>query len=251
MAFDINPNIEIEHICRWTKSYFTQNGNPTTKAIIGMSGGKDSTIAAALLCKAIGPERVYGVIMPDGEMEDKVLAIEICEKLGMEYEICDIQEPLKALYSHTLKSDYSEKYAVKTNTPARIRMTVLYAIAAAIGGRVVNTCNYSEDYVGFSTKYGDLAGDFSIFKNYPVRWVRMIGEALELPLEWIYKVPSDGMCGSSDESVFGFTYEILDKYLIENVLPEDEKIFQKIQEMHNRNRHKEVINLPAPKSGLV
>ena len=125
-------------------------------------------------------------------------------------------------------------------------MAVLYAVAAEIGGRVANTCNYSEDYIGFSTKYGDLAGDFSVLQEYPMRWVREIGEELSLPLGWVYKTPEDGMCGQSDEEKFGFTYGMLDNYLIDEVTP-PYYIYSVIEKMHKNNVHKNAINLPRPR----
>lgn len=234
---------EIEHIIDWIKDYFVKNG-PNSKAVIGMSGGKDSTIVATLLCKALGPEKVYGVIMPEGEMRDQRLAEEICDYLGMDYRVVNIKDIVDATY-RSIGHNCEHNHQITTNTPARIRMAILYAVAAEVGGRVANTCNKSEDYVGFSTKYGDLAGDFSIFENYPVRWVCEIGEGLELPDSWVYKVPDDGMCGQTDEDKFGFTYKTLDAYLIDDIVPEYDT-YKKIKEMNERNKHKNVINLPRP-----
>ena len=235
---------EIEHICNWIKRYFVDNG-PNSKAVIGMSGGKDSTITAALLCEALGPDRVYGVIMPDGEMKDLDLAVKICEGLDIEYRIINIKDIVANFYN-AFGHDCTSNDRITTNTPARIRMAVLYAVAAEIGGRVANTCNYSEDYIGFSTKYGDLAGDFSVLQEYPMRWVREIGEELSLPLGWVYKTPEDGMCGQSDEEKFGFTYEMLDNYLIDEAIP-PYYIYSAIEKMHKNNVHKGAINLPRPR----
>ena len=241
----IDVEKEIEHIIGWIKTYFVENG-PNSKAVIGISGGKDSTITAALLCKALGPERVCGVIMPDTEMKDQRLAEEICEHFGIEYRIANIGGAMSAFYDVLHEVDVcTRNLQVCTNAPARMRMMVLYAVAAEVGGRVVNTCNRSEDYVGFSTKYGDLAGDFSVLQNYPVRWVKEIGSALGLPDSWVEKIPDDGMCSQTDEDKFGFTYEILDAFLIGDVIPEYD-IYKKIKEMHYRNKHKDAINLPKP-----
>ena len=244
----IEAEKEIEHICDWIKKYFVDNG-PNSKAVIGMSGGKDSNIIAALLRKGLGPERVYGVIMPDGEMKDKHIAIEVCKDLGIKYEICDIHKAVEGIYD-AIGKDYVND-TVKTNTPARIRMTTLYAIAANVGGRVVNTCNKSEDYIGWSTKYGDLAGDFSVLQDYPVRWVKEIGYCLvEQGIigdkSWVDKIPDDGMCGQSDEDKFGFTYETLDALLIDGIVPTYD-VYSTIMKMHNNNAHKEAIRLPKPR----
>lgn len=240
----IEVDKEIEHICDWIKEYFVKNG-PNAKAVVGMSGGKDSTITAALLCKALGPGRVYGVIMPDGKMADRDLAIEICDHLGIEYRIVNIHGITSSFYT-AFGNHCEENDRITTNTPARIRMAVLYAVAAEIGGRVANTCNKSEDYVGFSTKYGDLAGDFSVLQDYPVRWVKEIGDSLGLKLQWVRKTPDDGMCGQSDEDKFGFTYETLDACIIDDVVP-DYDTYKKIKTMHNNNTHKDAIQLPRPR----
>lgn len=239
----IEVDKEIEHICDWIKKYFVDNG-PNAKAVIGMSGGKDSTIAAAMLCKALGPERVYGVIMPDGNMRDQELAIKICNCYHMDYRIIDIGNITSSFYA-TFGNDCTNNDRITTNTPARIRMMVLYAVAAEVNGRVVNTCNKSEDYVGFSTKYGDLAGDFSVFQNYPVRWVREIGLGLGVPYPWVLKTPDDGMCGLSDEDKFGFTYETLDSLIIDEVVPPYD-VYNAIMKMHKNNVHKDAIRLPKP-----
>lgn len=240
----IEVDKEIEHICDWIKEYFVKNG-PNAKAVVGMSGGKDSTITAALLCKALGSERVYGVIMPDGDMKDKQLAIDICEHFNMNHRVVDIG-PITSVFYNAFGNECENNDRITTNTPARIRMAVLYAVAAEIGGRVVNTCNKSEDYVGFSTKYGDLAGDFSVLQDYPVRWVKEIGDGLNVPQRWVYKTPDDGMCGLSDEDKFGFTYETLDAYLVDDVVP-DYDVYKKIKSMHNSNTHKDCIHLPQPR----
>lgn len=235
---------EITNITNWIKKYFVENG-PNSKAIIGMSGGKDSTIAAALLVRALGAERVIGVIMPDGKQADLEDAEEICRILNIQYHIINITNITEHFYD-ALSSDYKINNTVLTNTPSRIRMTMLYAVAANVHGRVVNTCNKSEDYVGYSTKYGDLAGDFSIFKNYTVREVLAIGDIMnEIPSNYVHKIPMDGMCGKIDEDNLGFSYDTLDEYLINGVMPEY-KIYKNIEERHNRNKHKACINLPAP-----
>lgn len=241
-----NPEEEIRHICDWIKNYFVSNG-PEAKAVIGISGGKDSTIAAALLCRALGPERVIAVLMPQGEQNDFKDALWVCEYLEINNKyIINIGDICGTLYDELNYVNLIPNNRVLTNTPARIRMSILYAVAAIVGGRVVNTCNHSEDFVGFSTKYGDLAGDFSLFKNYCVSEILQIGDYLGLPKDLVHKVPSDGMCGMSDEEKMGFTYQEVDNMLLYNELPEYEK-YKKIIQAHENNKHKECINLPAPK----
>ena len=247
------PKQEIENICTWIKNYFIENG-PNSKAVIGISGGKDSTVAAMLLVKALGNDRVVGVMMPEYEQDDIDDSYKVCEFLGIKQYVIDIGPACNALYEELSAeiNGIAANAAVNTNTPSRIRMTTLYAIAAMIGGRVANTCNWSEDYVGYSTKYGDLAGDFAILSRYAVREVIAMGCVLAqefgIPVELITKAPSDGMCGKTDEDNLGFTYDTLDSLLLDGIVPEYE-IYKNIQERHKRNEHKtHTIRLPAPNS---
>ena len=240
---NINPEVEIAHIVDEIKQYFVDNGNKNTKAVIGISGGKDSTIAAALLVRALGADRVIGVMMPEGEQKDISDSREVCQLLGIHAEEINIGPAVDALYGCIGYGD-CEIPAVRTNTPARIRMATLYAIAAIYGGRVINTGNASEFYVGYTTKYGDLAGDFAILKDYYVRDVLAIGDALdELPPHLVHKAPGDGMSGKTDEDNMGFTYEALDAYLIDSIVPEYD-VLRNIEERHKRNRHKQDIRIP-------
>ena len=240
---NINPEVEIAHIVDEIKQYFVDNGNKNTKAVIGISGGKDSTIAAALLVRALGADRVIGAMMPEGEQKDIADSREVCQLLGIHAEEINIGPAVDALYGCIGYGD-CEIPAVRTNTPARIRMATLYAIAAIYGGRVINTGNASEFYVGYTTKYGDLAGDFAILKDYYVRDVLAIGDALdELPPHLVHKAPGDGMSGKTDEDNMGFTYEALDAYLIDSIVPEYD-VLRNIEERHKRNRHKQDIRIP-------
>ena len=238
---------EIEHIVDWIKHYFVRNG-ADSKAIIGISGGKDSTIAAALCVRALGKDRVIGVLMPHGKQEDIEDARKICNILGIQSVEINIGETCLCLYEAIntgcdYENSVSANKAVTTNLPARIRMTTLYAIAAMVGGRVCNTCNRSENYIGYSTKYGDHAGDFSPLGHYTVRELLAIGDALGLPHDLVHKIPADGMCGSSDEANLGFTYEELDTYLLEDIAPKYETL-KLIEQAHARNIHK-MINIPT------
>lgn len=233
---------KLEQICAWIKDYFIDNG-PDCKAVIGISGGKDSSVCAALLCRALDPDRVVAVKMPQGEQSDIADANEIIEYLGITevYEV-NIGPACDATLA-SLPSGMAGLPQVYTNIPARERMKVLYAIAAAVHGRVCNTCNRSEDYVGYSTKFGDMAGDFSLLSNYTVREVLEIGEMLRLPNHLLYKTPADGLCGQTDENNLGFRYATLDAFLLDFVYPEYE-VYQRIMQRHSRNLHK--LN-PMPK----
>lgn len=228
---------EIDRIVAWIREWFAQNG-PKASAVIGISGGKDSSICAALLVKALGRDRVMGVLMPDGEQADIRDSYAIAEFLDMQYRVINIGAATSAL-KQTLAQQFELSEDTRINIPPRIRMTVLYAVAQSIpgGGRVANTCNKSEDYIGYSTKYGDAAGDFSILADFTVSQVRQIGKALGLPADLVFKTPSDGLSGKSDEDKIGFTYETLDRYIMEGVC-EDEAVRQKIDRMHVLNLHK-------------
>ena len=244
------PAEECEHIVNWIKEYFVKNG-PDSKAIIGISGGKDSTVAAALCVKALGPDKVLGVLMPQGEQADIDDARRVCEHLGIIALEINIDDACAELYKVIDKAIYDDintsimfNPAITSNLPARIRMTTLYAVAAECGGRVCNTCNRSENYVGYSTKFGDHAGDFAPLEEYTVREVLEIGDTLGLPHDLVHKTPNDGMCGSSDEDKLGFTYETLDAYLLDGTVPEYETL-KKIEQAHNRNLHKlHSVNMP-------
>ena len=244
----IDAEKEIQHIVDEIKHYFVKNGNENTKAVIGISGGKDSTIAAALLVRALGPDRVVGVMMPESVQTDIDDSRKVCENLGIQSFEIDIGPTCEKLYKYFQDCTFGELMVnpqIRTNTPARIRMTTLYMVAAAVGGRVINTGNASELYVGYTTKYGDLAGDFAILRDYYVRDVYAIGDVLtELPYELVHKTPGDGMSGKTDEDNMGFTYEVLDAYLLDEVNPDYETLY-KIIERHNRNDHKRCINLPC------
>ena len=222
----------------WIKDYFKDN--PDGKAIIGISGGKDSTIAAALCVEALGADRVIGVMMPNGAQNDINDSYEVVRILGIEPIEINIGRAYKAL-TDILKLEYGVDILpsiVTTNTPARIRMTTLYMVAGMYpNSRVVNTCNRSEDYVGYSTKYGDAAGDFSPLGNLTVREVLSIGDELDLPKHLVHKTPSDGMCGKTDEDNLGFTYDELDDYILGTDYVSEETI-EKIERLHKATRHK-------------
>ena len=235
-TFDVEK--EIPHMIAEIRKYFTKNGTKTTKAVIGISGGKDSTIAAALLCRALGPENVFGVLMPCGEQTDIEDSFKVVKYLHMPYTVVNIGTTMDALVEAIPEQYFGTGNDVfYTNTPARLRMTTLYGIAALIGGRVIHTGNASELYIGYTTKFGDMAGDFSIFKDYYVREILAIGEYLGLPDELVHKAPGDGMSGKTDEDNFGFTYKVLDDYLIDDITPSYETL-RLIEERHKKNIHK-------------
>jgi NAD+ synthase len=242
---EFDPAEQVIAIENFIKNYFVENGSPDTKAVIGISGGKDSTIAAALLVRALGPDRVIGVKMPNGTQSDIDDAVEVCNLLGIRHFNINIGDAYNHLIADFMNTNLSVNSQIETNTPARLRMTTLYMVAAAVGGRVCNTGNASELFIGYTTKYGDLAGDFALFRNLTVREIYAIGDYLELPILLVHKHPSDGMSGKTDEENTGIPYDAIDDYLLDGIIP-DTEIYQKMIAAHKRNIHKQVINLPAP-----
>lgn len=232
-----------KQIVEWIGDYFQKNASPWTKAVIGISGGKDSSVVAALCVDALGPNRVLGVLMPQGEQPDIEVALKLCQKLGIAYVEINIKEAVQALYDGLERSGLSLNDVVIFNTPARVRMTMLYAVSGLVGGRVANTSNLSEDWVGYATKFGDTAGDFSPLSNLTVAEVKAVGRELGLGPEFIDKTPIDGLCGQTDEDRLGFTYAALDEY-IRSKNCSDEATKGKIDRLHNLNQHK-VRPMPA------
>ena len=230
---------ESEKVIEWIKQYFKDNGKDCN-AIIGISGGCDSSVTAALLVKALGKDRVIGVLMPNGNQYDIDCSYQLVKFLDIKHYVININKPYLELTNEIdtkLKIDSKSYDIYRTNTPSRLRMATLYGISGLFNGRVANTCNLSEDYVGYSTKFGDSAGDFSPISNFTKTEVRELGEELGLPKNLIYKVPEDGMSFKSDEEKLGFTYEILDKYIRTGEI-DDLKIKEKIDKMHLANLHK-------------
>ena len=228
-----------DEVIKWIKDYFNENGKGC-KAVVGISGGTDSSVCAKLCVEALGKENVIGVLMPCGLQHDIDVSLALVKLLDIKYHVINIEEPvaqLRELIGKELDTDPNSVDAYKTNTPARIRMTTLYGISALYGGRVCNTCNLSEDWVGYSTKFGDSAGDFSPISYFTKTEVREIGRELGLPKLFVEKTPEDGMSGKSDEEKLGFTYEVLDKYIRTGVC-EDAKIKERIDYLHKINLHK-------------
>lgn len=200
----------------WIKSFFEENGKGCN-AIVGISGGKDSSVAAALCVEALGKDRVIGVLMPQGEQHDIDMAYMLVNHLGIKHYVVNIKAAVDGLLG-SMPQDLNISVQSKINLPPRIRMSTLYAVSQSCNGRVVNTCNLSEDWVGYATRYGDAAGDFSPLSNLTVTEVKQIGNVLGLPREMVEKTPIDGLCGKTDEENLGFTYAELDKYIREGVI---------------------------------
>ncbi len=205
-----------DQVVQWIRDWFEMNG-PGCNAVIGVSGGKDSSIVAALCVEALGKDRVIGVTMPNGVQKDISDSMKLINHLGIRYFNVNIGSAYQALMGEVEKELRTENLEVSSQTvinmPPRLRMTTLYAISQSLNGRVANTCNLSEDWVGYSTRYGDAAGDFSPLGGLTVQEVKAIGKELGLPIELVEKTPSDGLCGKSDEDNLGFTYAVLDQYI--------------------------------------
>ena len=193
----------------WIRDFFEKNGKGCN-AVVGISGGKDSSVVAALCVEALGKDRVIGVLMPCGEQSDIDMAQLLVDTLGIRHYIINIKDAVEGL-TKAIPFDLSDQSRV--NLPPRIRMSTLYAVSQSHNGRVANTCNLSEDWVGYSTRYGDSVGDFSPCSHLTVQEVKAIGRLLGLPAVLIDKAPSDGLCGKTDEDNLGFTYAVLDRYI--------------------------------------
>lgn len=233
-------------IVEWIRNWFEQNGKDCM-AVVGISGGKDSSVVAALCVEALGKDRVIGVLMPNGHQSDITDAYKLCELLNIKSIEVNIKETVDSVYDAIRYGVYDNtrqgfdelniSVQSRINLPPRIRMATLYAISQSVNGRVANTCNLSEDWVGYATKYGDAAGDFSPLSQLTVTEVKAIGRELGLPSELVDKTPTDGLCGKTDEDNLGFTYAELDAYIRDGIEPSEE-VKAKIDSMHEKNLFK-------------
>ena len=203
----------------WIKEFFT-GPNEGCNAVIGISGGKDSSIIAGLLCRALGKERVIGVLMPNGVQPDIDVARSVAEFWGIKTYEVNIHDAVEGIKKN-IPFELSEQSGI--NLSPRIRMSTLYAVSQCFNGRVVNTCNLSEDWVGYSTRYGDSAGDFSPCSSFTVTEMKEIGRYLGMPAAFVDKAPSDGLSGKTDEDNLGFTYAELDRYIRTGVIDDPAK----------------------------
>ena len=233
---DFDASKAVEATVKWIQDWFAENGSDCN-AIIGISGGKDSSITAALLVEALGKDRVIGIMMPNGEQSDMDMALLLVNHLGINHYVINIA----AAYNGAVKDiecvigELSNDSLI--NLAPRLRMATLYAVGQSRNGRVANTCNLSEDWVGYSTRYGDAAGDFSPISSFTTAEIRAMGRVLGVPDILIEKVPSDGLSGMSDEDKLGFTYEVLDRYIRTGEI-EDATAKERIDTLHERNLFK-------------
>lgn len=223
-------------IVAWIRAWFERNGKGCN-AIVGVSGGKDSSVAAALCVEALGKERVIGVLMPNGEQSDIAMSRLLVSHLGIRHYVVNIHDGYQGLLGEVRQVLGEVSRDTEINLAPRLRMSTLYAVAQSCNGRVVNTCNLSEDWVGYSTRYGDSAGDFSPLSMLCVREVKALGRALGLPECLVEKVPIDGLCGQTDEEKLGFTYAALDAYIRDGIAP-DPATKARIDHLYELNRFK-------------
>ena len=239
---------ESEKVIEWIKQYFKDNGKDCN-AIIGISGGCDSSVTAALLVKALGKDRVIGVLMPNGNQYDIDCSYQLVKFLDIKYYVININKPYLELTNEIdtkLKIDSKSYDIYRTNTPSRLRMATLYGISGLLNGRVANTCNLSESIVGWETYGGDGFGDFAPIGKLTKTEVVELGDYMKLPQELVHKAPSDGMCGATDEDKLGFTYETLDTYIRESLRPKARETFDRIMLLHKKSHFKhENIRIPT------
>lgn len=225
-----------EELVKWLRDYFNNNGQPIN-AVVGCSGGKDSTVVLAALKEAIGSERIYAVLMPNGKQADIDDSYKVCEYLGLTPYVCNIQDAYNGILNSISAEFPIISEQTKTNLAPVLRMATLKAISQSVNGRFTCNGNASEAYIGWFTIDGDDRGSIKPLINLTVTEVIAIGKELGLPEWMINKTPADGLCGQTDEDKFGFSYKVLDNYIRTGEI-KDEKIKEKIDEMHNRNLFK-------------
>jgi len=223
-------------IVAWIREWFEANGRGCS-AVLGISGGKDSSVVAALCVEALGRDRVVGVLMPNGEQFDIDVSKALVQHLGIRSVVINIHDAFRGMMGQLENALPEISPQSVQNLPPRLRMSAVYAVSQSVNGRVANTCNLSEDWVGYSTRYGDSVGDFSPLSTLTVQEVKEVGRALGLPELFVDKVPIDGLCGRTDEDNLGFTYAVLDRYIRTGVC-EDEEIRKIIDRKHKMNLFK-------------
>lgn len=234
MKFDAKK--VLNELTVWIRDWFEENGRDCN-AVVGISGGKDSSVAAALCVRALGVDRVIGVLMPNGEQSDIAMSRLLVEHLGIRHFVVNIHDGYQGLLGEVRRQLGDVSRDTEINLAPRLRMATLYAVAQSNNGRVANTCNLSEDWVGYSTRYGDSAGDFSPLSMLCVREVKALGRELGLPECLVEKVPIDGLCGQTDEEKLGFTYAALDAYIRDGIEP-DAATKARIDRLYKLNRFK-------------
>lgn len=242
LKYRFNPSLALDECTQWIANYFSVCS--ASKAVVGISGGKDSSVVAALCARALGKENVFGVLMPQGVQPDIQDSLNLVQHLGIPYITINIGQMVSSTLRQIARESISPSEQTSTNLPARIRMATLFAVAQSVDGRVANTCNLSEDYVGYSTLFGDNAGQFSPLAALTATEVKRLGAALSLPKHLVEKAPSDGLCGKTDEENLGFTYKALDTYIRTGRAPSKD-LRDTWESLRAKNRFKlEMVRLP-------
>lgn len=241
--------MEIKEIYRKIKKDWKEwaERTNTSKMVIGISGGKDSSVVAAAAVSIFGEENVIGVLMPQYVQSDIDYSKELVKFLNIDSLTIDIGRAVESII--TTIAITTNKILISDNTlinlPARIRMSTLFAVAQSAGGKVINTCNLSEDMVGYSTLFGDNAGCYAPISELTVTEVIELGKFLSLPEHFLIKPPADGLCGKTDEEKLGFSYSELDNFIRHNEGTEEFK--NKILDLYNKNKFKlEIVQIPHP-----
>ena len=222
-------------IVEWIRNWFDENGKDA-KAVVLISGGKDSTIVGKLMIESLGKENVIGLLLPNGIQKDINVAIDVVKYLDIKYHVCNIESMVNDGLN-LVSNEISVSDQTKINLPPRIRMCLGYAFSQSYNAFPINTSNLSENFIGFSTLYGDHAFAISPLGNLTVSEVKQIGLELEIPNNFINKIPSDGLTGLSDEEATGISYDILDNYIRTGIC-EDNNIKNKIDDRHIKNLFK-------------
>lgn len=235
---------DVNALVKGIQDWFNGDGGcPNGPAVIGLSGGKDSTIIAALCVRALGKQRVFGVLMPNGVQSDIKDSYEVVNTLDIPYSVANIGQAYTAIINQLETPQYGETRVAseqtRVNLAPRLRMATLYAYSQTLKGRVMNTCNKSETMTGYETRWGDAVGDYAPFAEFTVHEVLQIGDLLpELPQHLVHKTPSDGLCGKTDEDNLGVTYKEIDEFLLNNKLPDEPERAKRLNNLIEKSRFK-------------
>jgi len=227
-----------KNVIDWTADFFNRVGK--TDAVLGISGGKDSSVVAAICAAALGKEHVHGVLLPCGIQKDISCSYQLVDHLGISYDVQDIETLVKE--SLALVPGADKSYDAKTNVGARLRTNQIMVTAQTNNWLMANTCNRSENIVSYATLWGDTCGSFAPIDMLTTEEVIEIGDDLGLPYELTHKTPIDGLQPLSDEEKLGFTYHEVNELIRKGIQGEHA---DKIIDMYKRNKFKlEIIRIP-------
>lgn len=235
-------------------------------AVIGISGGKDSSVVAALCVEALGKNKVLGVLMPNGNQKDISDSQRLCKRLKITNVTIGIERLASGFLQavHDVNQSFTDKKNLNnirwkvpfkpradferytTNIPPRVRMTMLYALAQNFDGRVIGTGNAAETACGYFTWGGDCISDFNPLANLFVDEVVALGKLLKLPIDLVEKKPADGLSGKTDEDNLGFTYADVKKVVLKLDGWQEQTPFADIERKIKNNEFKsKAFNIPT------